>query len=463
MQPVLGKQPSILKKLAAPLRDQNFRRVLLFLTSWNFAANMVLPFFAVYMLQRLGLPLSGVIGLSILSQLFSIAFLRVWGRLADIFSNKAILSACISLFLLVLFGWMFTTMPEPHLLTIPLLIILHILGGIAAGGRALTLETIGLKLSPKGEATSYLAVTTLAASLGAALGPLCGGLLADFFSTRQLALDFTWISSFSSAQFPALSLMGLDFLFGIAFIFGLVTLGMLARIREEGEVSREVVLESLMFPNRGISSPMSSNPSNSILSTFPFSLIKRIPVPGLDVAVGVTAYQIAEMARAATLTAVRGRRVTRKLVKALESGLNSIWKAREEVKEHSVEITRQAARGAMHAANDKPVDMNNLAGSAITGVVQVSTKAGVNPLNGIHGASQGVIQGAVETGADVTAATRQTIEAAKKVAKLEGLNEDSVILKAIVGALEAAQAAGPEVVESVKKALRTIEQDEKKK
>jgi len=463
MQPVLGKQPSILKKLAAPFRDRNFRRLLQFLLFWGFASNMVAPFFAVYMLQRLGLSLSWVIGLSILSQLFNIFFFRVWGRFVDRFGNKVVLSLCASLYFLVILSWIFTTMPERHLLTIPLLIILHILAGIAGAGLTLTVSTISLKLSPRDEATSYLAGSSLAVNLGAGLGPLCGGLLADFFSTRQLALDFTWVSSFSSAQFPALSIIGLDFLFVIAFILGLVTLGMLARIREEGEVSREVALESLVSPSRKISGPMNLPTSNGLLSNFPLGLLKRIPVPGLDVAVGVTAYQIAEMARVATLTAVRGRRVTKKLAKALENGLNGIWKAREEVKEHGVEITREAARGAMHAANDKPVDMENLAGSAITGVVQVSKKAGVNPLNGIHGASQGVVQGAVETGADVTTATRQTIEAAKEMAKQEGLNEDSVIVKAIVGALEAAQATGPEVVESVRKALRTTEHDEKEK
>ncbi len=415
------------------------------------------------MLKRLGLPLSWVIGLSILSQLFTIFFLRVWGRFVDRFGNKAVLSVCFSLYLLVIFGWIFVSMPERYLLTIPLLIILHILAGIANAGLAITVGTIGLKLSPRGEATSYLAVTSLAVSLGAGLGPLFGGLLADFFSTRQLAFTFTWTSSLNFAQFPALSIIGLDFLFGIAFIFGLVTLALLARIREEGEVSREVVLESLMFPSRKISSPMSLYPSNGLLSNFPFSLIKRIPVPGLDVVIGVTAYQIAEAARVATLTAARGRKVTKKLAKALESGLNGIWKSRGEVKEHGVEITRQVARGAMHVVDDKPLAVENLVGPVVTSVVKASSKAGVNPLNGVHGASQGVVQGAVETSTDVTAAVKETIEAAKEMAKREGLNEDSVIVKAIVGALEAAQAAGPEVVESVKEASRTTEHDEKEK
>ena len=186
-------------------------------------------------------------------------------------------------------------------------------------------------------------------------------------------------------------------------------------------------------------------------------------MPGLDVAVGVTAYQIAEAARAATSAAVSGRKVTKKLVRALQDNLAMAWKVKPEAREHGIAVTREAARGAMHVVDDKPLAVENLVVSVATSVVEASSKAGVNPLDGIQGASQGVIRGAIETGGDVTAAMRQTIEAAKEVARQTGISEDSVIVRATVGALEAAQAAGPQVVESVKKALRTTEHDEKEK
>jgi len=453
MQPVVGPQPSIMQKLSVPFRDANFRRLIQFLFFWGFASNLAIPFFAVHMLQRLGLPVSWVIGLSILSQMFNILFLRVWGPFADRFGNKGVLSLCASLYLLVILGWIFTTMPERYFLTMPLLVVLHILAGIANAGVILTLSTIGLKLAPRGESTSYLAAASLVTNLGAGVGPLCGGLLANFFNVRQLNLTFTWVDPVSSFQFPALSIIGRDFLFGIAFIVGLITLGVLARIREEGEVGREAILESMMTPIREFSRPMSSVPGLTFLSNFPFGFLKRVPIPGLDVAIGVTVYEIAEMARAATSATVRGRRVTKRLGKALESGLAGIWKAREEVKEHGIEITRQAARGAMHVVNEKPLAMEQLAGPVITGVVQASSKAGVNPLNGILGASQGIIQGAAETEADLGAAALQTMEAAREVAAQAGLSEEVAVAKAAEGVLLAAEAIGPEVVAEVAESL----------
>ncbi len=451
MQPVPGPQPSLWQRLTAPVRDRNFRQLIQFLFFWGFASNLAIPFFAVYMLVRLGFPLSWVIALSILSQLFNILFLRVWGRFVDRFGSKAVLSLCASLYLLVILGWIFTTMPERYFLTIPLLVLLHIFAGIANAGVTLTVGTIGLKLAPKGEATPYLAGASLAINLGAGLGPLCGGLLADFFAVRQLNLTFTWIDPASFIELPAVSIIGYDFLFGIAFLFGVLTLGTLATIREEGETSREVVLESLFFPTREQSRPVSSVPAYNLFGNFPFGYLKRIPIPGLDAVLGVTAYQIAEMARVATSAAIRGRRITTKLAKALDAGLANVWKAG--VQTHGVEITREAARGAMHAVDEKSLSVKNLAHTVATSVVEASSRAGVSPMNGVLGASQGIIQGSAETGADLGEATLQTIEAAKEVAAHIGLSEEAAVDKAAEGALQAAEAIGPEAVAEVVEAL----------
>ena len=87
-----GEVPSMKSLFSQPLRDVNFRRLLIFSVPWSFAINLVTPFFTVYLLQRLGYSLSLVVGLSVLSQLTNIVFLRIWGRLSDRFSNKSILS-----------------------------------------------------------------------------------------------------------------------------------------------------------------------------------------------------------------------------------------------------------------------------------------------------------------------------------------------------------------------------------
>jgi MFS family permease len=449
MQPVVGPQPSIIQRLSSPLRDMNFRRLLMFLFYWSFTSNLAIPFFAVHMLQRLGLPVVWVIGLSILSQVFNILFLRVWGPFADRFSNKAVLSIGVSLYLMVIVGWIFVTMPERYFLTIPLLVILHIFAGIASAAVSFTIGTIGLKLSPKGEATSYLATASLATNIGAGLGPIAGGLLADFFATRQINLTFTWVDSATTINLPFLSIIERDFLFGIAFILSLFALGMLARIREDGDVGKEVILESLYSPMREISRPMSTVPGFTLLSNFPFGLLKKIPVPGLDVALGVTVYQIAEMARATTLAATRGRRVTGKLASDLSRNVLRIGRSRRKIREHGLEVIQHTVRGAMHVVNDKPVEVDELIEQIIEGVASATEQTGIDPQDSVLGVGQGVVQGAVETGIDVTKAIEVAIDIVKKSSKDIGMSEDEAVTAATEGALRAAEQLGSEVVAEV--------------
>jgi MFS family permease len=457
MQPVAGSQPSLWQRVIAPLKDVNFRRLIQFLFSWNFALNLAVPFFAVYMLQRLGLSLTWVIVLSIVGQTFNILFLRVWGNFVDRFGNKVVLSICASLYLLVIMGWMFTTMPERHFLTMPLLFILHIFAGIATAGVTLTVGTIGLKMAPKGEATSYLATSSLATNLGAGLGPLVGGFLAIFFGSRQFDLTLTWIAPAGATQLPVVSMIGFDFLFGIAFIMGLITLTILARLREEGEVSREVMLESLMFRPRELSRPMSSVPAFNLAANFPFGNLRKMPV-GLDAAFGVTAYQIAEIGRVATMAAMRGRRITKRIARSLENGLNGILKDKEaEVRVHGAEISRQMARGAVHVADDKPIVTGQLASAVVTGVVEASTRAGADPHDAILGASQGIIQGTAEAHGDLAAAAAKTIETAKEIAGQAGVSVESAAAEAAEGVLKAAESIGSEAVAIIKEAIPSVE------
>ena len=192
MPPILGKK-KMLKLLSQPFKDENFRKLIAFMCSWNFAVNLAGPFFMVYMLKRLGLSMSFIIGLSIVSQVFNFLFLKLWGRYTDRFSNKSVLAISCPLFLVSILAWTFTTMPEKYILTIPLLILIHVVMGLSSAGVSLASGNISLKLAPKGSATAYLAANTIANSIAAGIAPILGGKFADFFSGRQL--DWAYFES----------------------------------------------------------------------------------------------------------------------------------------------------------------------------------------------------------------------------------------------------------------------------
>ncbi|UCG15640.1 MAG: MFS transporter [Phycisphaerales bacterium] len=238
----------VLTVLAEPFREFGFRRLLMFLGAWNFAINLAAPFFVVYMITRLGIPLWFVLSLSVLSQIINVVFFRIWGRLADRFTSKSVLAVSGWMFILSIFLWPFLTMPEKHLLTIPLLIAIHVLAGVSTAGTSLCAGNIALKAAPQGKATAYLAANALVNGGAATVAPILAGLAADWFAKQELALSLRWASTVTAEtvfDLSALSLKGLDFLFMIAVLFGIYAMHRLLAVREEGEVGEKIVLSQL--------------------------------------------------------------------------------------------------------------------------------------------------------------------------------------------------------------------------
>lgn len=265
---------ALLKVLTRPLGDPNFRRLVMFLTSWNFAVNLAAPFFAVYMLKRLEYPMSLVIGFTVLSQIANVASLQAWGKISDRFSNKSVLAVCGPLFVFCILGWTFTTFPEKHALTLPLLVLLHVLMGLATAGVTLAAGNIALKLSPRGSATSYLAANSAAISLAAGVAPIVGGLSADFFALQELSITVQWRSPDTAVAIPALNFRHWDFFFFFAFALGLYSVHRLTLVKEVGEVEEHVVVKELLAETRRSFHSLSSAAGLRTIAAFPFALVR---------------------------------------------------------------------------------------------------------------------------------------------------------------------------------------------
>ena len=121
-------------------------RLIVFLSTWSFAANLAAPFFAVYMLKSLGYSLTAVVILTTASQLSNLAAVSLWGNLIDRFSNKAVLRYSAPLFLLCDLAWTFTGLPWTAPVVFYLLLAIHVLMGVATAGVALASGNIAMKL-----------------------------------------------------------------------------------------------------------------------------------------------------------------------------------------------------------------------------------------------------------------------------------------------------------------------------
>ncbi len=272
------RDTSLREVLIKPLRDANYRHLLVFLGVWSFAVNFAGPFFAVYLIRRLGMSMAWVLGLSVLSQLFNVLFFGLWGRLADRFSNKSVLMFCVPLFFFSFLMWPFTTMPERYMLTVPLLVAIHVLSGISTAGVALCAGNLALKSAPYGKAAAYLAMNALISGIAATVSPIVAGLAADSFESYELRMTLSFVNTLRASpvlNLRTLDLKGLDFVFLIGFVFGLYSLHRLLAVREEGEVTDEVLRQAIFAEMRRWVRQVSTVAGMRQLVTFPFAFLEN--------------------------------------------------------------------------------------------------------------------------------------------------------------------------------------------
>ncbi len=107
-------------------------------------------------MKDLGLPLVYVICLNIVSQVSSIASIKLWNDCSDRFSNKTIIRIC-AVYIACIMAWSVVGIMSSAFM--PLLRGTYV--GISNAGITLALQNIGLKLAPTDEGIVYLVTRIL--------------------------------------------------------------------------------------------------------------------------------------------------------------------------------------------------------------------------------------------------------------------------------------------------------------
>ncbi len=268
-----------LRVLSEPLHDKNFRALTFFLAAWTFAMNLCGPFFTAYMLRRQGLTITWILGFSVLSQFMNVICFPIWGRLADRFSNKSVLAVTGPVFVLALLLWPITSLGN-FWVTIVVMTAFHVITGISGAGIMLAANNLTYKTAPKGKATAYMAMNILAQGVAATVAPIIAGLVADRLETWSIVVSVQSIYSGGGAPVafgpPPLNLHGLDFLFLLAFIFGLYALHRLLAVREEGEVPEVMVRAEFFAELERRMRQVSTLPSIRIFTTVAITSVGRV-------------------------------------------------------------------------------------------------------------------------------------------------------------------------------------------
>lgn len=274
MPPPSAEPASLIALLSAPLADPNFRRLVHFLASWQFAVNLATPFFTVFIVRQLGFDMTFVMLLSVTSQVTNLLTVRSWGTLSDRFAHKSVLSVAAPTYILSIVGMIGASQLGNGTATMAYLVVLHMLMGAAVAGVTLATANIALKLSPKGEATAYVATSALMSSLAAGLAPILGGLFADFFAARRFELLLRWTTPDGVRLLSPISLSHWDFYFLIAGLLGLYALHRLSMVQEEGQIERREMVHQLWFEARRAARTLGTVSGLRALTELPGSLAR---------------------------------------------------------------------------------------------------------------------------------------------------------------------------------------------
>ncbi|MGN6641073.1 MAG: MFS transporter, partial [Mucilaginibacter sp.] len=241
----------LLSLFSRPLKNKNFRNLLIFNSFWAFALNLATPFFAVFMMKTMGLPVAYIIGLGIISQLSSIVSIKIWGRYSDRFSNKNIVAICAPLYIGCILAFAFAAGPQNIHTMLALLVVIHVVSGLSTAGINLALSNIGIKLAPNNEAIAYITAKNMFVALFSTLAPVVGGLMADFFVSHRF--DFNLHLGFIGLHnIHIITLRGWNYFFIIGGVLAMVSLRLLKQVNEEGEIrnKRMVIHMQTRFRNK---------------------------------------------------------------------------------------------------------------------------------------------------------------------------------------------------------------------
>jgi MFS family permease len=209
------------------------------------------------------------------SQAAIVAFLNIWGRLADRISNKSVLAAAGPLFMVSTILWPLASIQTAPMLTLGILVLIHLLAGISTAGVMLCGWNVALKLAPRASSTGYLATNALVFGAAASVAPVLAGFGLDWSAAHHLALTLG-----APGRFPHVRLDGLDFLFMASFVSGAVALRFLARVEERRGIEEKEMLAELYAEIRATARALSSVAGLRVPTWFPYDPLRRRPPDG---------------------------------------------------------------------------------------------------------------------------------------------------------------------------------------
>lgn len=166
------------KVVAEPLRDRTYRPFFVFMLYWHFAMMVAAPFFTVYMISSMKMPVlqAQLINTGVLiGQMLASPF---WGHVCDVYGVRPAIQLSLIVKIFTILG--FVLIPPVPQIYLPAFTVILIIDGMMNAGLALGMQGAMLQASPRQNRAMYIAtVNFLAVGLAGFISPLLGGKLID--------------------------------------------------------------------------------------------------------------------------------------------------------------------------------------------------------------------------------------------------------------------------------------------
>lgn len=182
---------SIRDRFFLPLYHASFRTLIRFHVLWAIACSIAGPFFGAHMLRNLHMPMSGIAWYGILAGSVGLISQPLWGRIADRYGNRPVLTFNLVAVVTLPLLWLFAT---PDFLT-PIWID-ALLTGLCWPGFNLALFNLVLGTAPAENRQSFLATQGVLVGFAHFASAAAGGLLAQAWTGFSMHIGPLFLLNF---------------------------------------------------------------------------------------------------------------------------------------------------------------------------------------------------------------------------------------------------------------------------
>lgn len=183
----LNKDLNLKRLITIPLKDKQFRKVVILNIVWNLSVQFSLPFFSVYMVNGLKLSYTYIMIVGIILSGVQSYSARIWGKISERKGWEFTTVASMAALGIVHLSWIFIN-ENTYFLIIP---FVQVLAGIGWAGVNLSLFNIQFKYAPQEGRTVFVGFNAALAGAAGFFSALMGSVIVGVLSSVKLDIKVT--------------------------------------------------------------------------------------------------------------------------------------------------------------------------------------------------------------------------------------------------------------------------------